>query len=263
VLLGERPGTLDPELGPTPTATFARALPISDPTELLRHRPDVRAAERQLAAATARIGVATADFFPRVSVTGFVGFLSGDVGRLLGTSAGTDARAWSLTPAVSWAAFDIGSVAARVRASEAQADAAAANYEKTVLAALEDVENSFLSYGKRQEQLKSLAEQAGASRQAAQLAELQYREGAADYLVLLDAQRTQLEAEDAVAQSEAAVNVAVVAIYKALGGVGQRSQLQVNAATDRPSANPNGTADRFAAEPLPRDRSARPIGVVP
>jgi len=263
VLLGERPGTLDPELGPTPIATFARALPISDPTELLRHRPDVRAAERQLAAATARIGVATADFFPRVSVTGFVGFLSGDVGRLLGTSAGFDARAWSVTPAVSWAAFDIGSVAARVRASEAQADAAAANYEKTVLAALEDVENSFLSYGKRQEQLKSLAEQAGASRQAAQLAELQFREGAADYLVLLDAQRTQLEAEDAVAQSEAAVNVAVVAIYKALGGVGQRSQLQVNAATDRPSATPDGTADRFAAEPLPRDRSARPIGVLP
>jgi len=261
VLLGERPGALDPELGPVPVASFARELPISDPTALLRRRPDVRAAERQLAAATARVGVATADYFPRVSVTGFVGFLSGDISRLFGTSATNDARAWSVTPTVSWAAFDMGSVAARVRASKAQADAAAANYERTVLTALEDAENSFLTYSKRQVQLRSLNEQAGASRQAAELAELQFREGAADYLVLLDAQRTQLEAEDAVAQSETAVNVAVVAIYKALGGVGRGSSVTVNlskaaspARTDEPAA---GT-DTDAASP---DRAVMPMGV--
>jgi multidrug efflux system outer membrane protein len=201
--------------------TYAKALPIGDPTDLLRRRPDVRAAERQLAAATARVGVATADLFPRVSVTGFVGFLSGDVGRLFGTSTGRDARAWSVTPSVNWAAFDIGSVRARLRASEAQSDAAAANYEKAVLTALEDTENSFVAYSTRQLQLKSLSEQAAASRRAAELADVQFREGVADFLVLLDAQRTQLDAEDSVAQSETAVNVAVVAIYKALGGVGQ------------------------------------------
>jgi multidrug efflux system outer membrane protein len=213
VLLGERPGALDQELRPASVPTYAKALPIGDPTDLLRRRPDVQAAERQLAAATARVGVATAELFPRVSVTGFVGFLSGDVGRLFGTSTGNDTRGWSVTPSVSWAAFDIGSVRARLRASEAQSDAAAANYEKVVLTALEDTENSFLAYSKRQLQLKSLSEQAAASRRAAELAGVQFREGVADFLVLLDAQRTQLDAEDSVAQSETAVNVAVVAIY--------------------------------------------------
>jgi outer membrane protein, multidrug efflux system len=221
VLLGERPGALDQELGPAPVATYAKALPIGDPTELLRRRPDVRAAERELAAATARVGVATADLFPRVNVTGFVGFLSGDVGRLFNTTPSADARAWSITPSMSWAAFDLGSVRARLRASQAQSDAAAANYEKVVLTALEDTENSLVAYSTGQEQLKSLTEQAGASRRAAELAATQYREGVADFLVLLDAQRTQLEAEDSVAQAETSVNVAVVAIYKALGGVGQ------------------------------------------
>ncbi len=221
VLLGERPGALDDELKAADVATYAKALPIGDPSELLRRRPDVRAAERQLAAATARVGVATADLFPRVNVTGFVGFLSGDVGRLFGTTSDNNAKAWAITPTVSWAAFDLGSVRARLRASEAQSDAAAANYEKVVLTALEDTENSFFGYSAAQTHLKSLTEQARASRRAAELADTQYREGVADFLVLLDAQRTQLDAEDAVAQAETAVNVAVVAIYKALGGVGQ------------------------------------------
>lgn len=221
VLLGERPGAIDEELHPVAVATYAKALPIGDPAELLRRRPDVRVAERQLAAATARVGIATADLFPRVNVSGFVGFLSGDVGRLFGTTPGNDARAWSISPAVSWPAFDLGSVRARLRASEAQSDAAAANYEKVVLVALEETDSSFLAYGARQAQLKSLIEQASASQRAAELAAIQYREGVADFLVLLDAERTQLEAEDAVAQAETAVNVAVVAIYKALGGIGQ------------------------------------------
>lgn len=223
VLLGERPGTLDAELKPQAVASYAKPLPIGDATQLLRRRPDVRVAERQLAAATARVGVATADLFPRVNVTGFVGFLSGDVGRLFSTTLPNDARAWSVTPTVTWAAFDLGSIRARLRASEAQSDAAAANYEKVVLMALEDTENSFLTYSKRQVQLQSLSEQAQASRRAAELADVQYREGVADFLVLLDAQRTQLDAEDAVAQAETGVNVAVIAIYKALGGVAQPS----------------------------------------
>jgi multidrug efflux system outer membrane protein len=221
VLIGKQPGALDQELRPAAVPTYAKALPIGDPAGLLRRRPDVRAAEQQLAAATARVGVATAELFPRVNVTGFVGFLSGDVGRLFGTTPGNDARAWSVAPTLSWAAFDLGSVRARLRASEAQSDAAAANYEKVVLTALEDTENSLVAYGTRQAELKSVAEQAAASRRAADLAETQYREGVADFLVLLDAQRTQLDAEDSVAQAETAVNVSVVAIYKALGGVGQ------------------------------------------
>jgi multidrug efflux system outer membrane protein len=221
VLLGQRPGTLDTELQPAEVPTYAKALPIGDTAQLLQRRPDVRAAERQLAAATARVGVATADLFPRVNVTGFVGFLSGDLGHLFNANAGDDSRAWSVTPSVSWAALDFGSVKARLRASKAQSDEAAVNYEKAVLGALEDTENSFVAYAKQQAQLKSLDEQAQASRRAAELAEVQYREGVADFLTLLDAQRTQLEAEDGVAQAQTAVNIDVVAIYKALGGVGQ------------------------------------------
>lgn len=233
VLLGKRPGELDAELKPVEVRTWAKALPIGDTADLLQRRPDVRAAERQLAAATARVGVAKSDLFPRVNVTGFVGFLSGDLGRLFNTNSGSDARAWSVTPSVSWAALDFGSVKARLRASKAQSDEAAVNYEKAVLTALEDTENSFVAYSKRQAQLKSLSEQAEASRRAAELAQIQYREGVADFLTLLDAQRTQLEAEDGVAQAQTAVNVDVVAIYKALGGVGQPEGKAEQVATSR------------------------------
>ena len=221
VLLGERPGAVDAELAPAEIRPYARALPVGDTTELLRRRPDVRAAERRLAAASARVGVATADLFPRVTVTGFVGFLSGNVGHLFSTAGGDDARAWSVAPSVSWPAFDLGSVRARLRGREAELDAASAAYAQAVLVALEDTENSFLGYAKQQAALKSLAEQARASAHATELADLQYRAGVADFLTLLDAQRTQLEAEDAAAQAQTAVNLGVVAIYKALGGVGQ------------------------------------------
>ena len=218
VLVGKRPGELDALLAPREAPAFAKALPIGDTTELLRQRPDVRAAERRLAAATARVGVATADLFPRVSLRGFIGFLSGGWGNLVSG----DNRAWQVTPSISWAAFDMGSVRARLRASEAQADGVAAQYEKTVLGALEETENALLSYAKQQAQLKFRLEQSVAARRAAELAEVRYRAGSSDFLPLLDAQRTQLAADDALAQAEAGVNVGVVAIYKSLGGWGEQ-----------------------------------------
>lgn len=217
VLLGERPGALGDLLTPAPTATFARELPIGDGADLLRRRPDVRIAERRLAAATARVGIATADLFPRISLRGFIGFLSGDAGDLLRSGS----KAWSVTPSVSWAAFDMGSVRARLRATEAQADGVAANYEKVVLVALEDTENALVAYANRQAQWRIVLEQTAAARRAAELAEIRYREGTSDFLTLLDAQRTQLAADDALALAEAGVNVGVVAVYKALGGWGE------------------------------------------
>ncbi|MEA3109291.1 MAG: outer membrane protein multidrug efflux system [Gammaproteobacteria bacterium] len=225
VLLGLHPGALDAELEPHTAPAYAKSLPIGtdgqDAGSMLRNRPDVREAERRLAAATARVGVATADLFPRVSVTGFVGFLSGDFSHMFSSSAGTDARAWAVAPTVSWPALDYGSVRARLRASRANADGALVNYEKTVLNALEDTENAFVGYREQQSRLKSLMEQAAASRRAQELAAAQYREGVTDFLTLLDAQRTQLSAESEVAAAEGEVNTSVVAIYKALGGVGQ------------------------------------------
>jgi multidrug efflux system outer membrane protein len=221
VLLGLRPGALDAELAPAPIRAFATALPVGDTTALLKQRPDVQAAERRLAAASASVGVATADLFPRVTVSGFAGFLSGDLGHLFSTGGADDARAWSITPTVSWAALDYASVRARLRGRQAQLDAARAAYGQAVLVALEETQNSFVGYAKEQAALGSLTEQARASAHASQIAELQYRAGVTDFLTLLDAQRTQLEAEDAMVQAQTQVNVRAVAIYKALGGVGQ------------------------------------------
>ncbi|WP_141454043.1 efflux transporter outer membrane subunit [Pseudoxanthomonas sp. z9] len=217
VLTGRRPGTLDAVLAPRETPALVKVLPIGDTGNLLRQRPDVRAAERRLASATARVGVATADLFPRVSIRGFVGFLAGDFSGLING----DNKAWSVTPSISWAAFDLGSVRARLRAVQAQNDGAVAEYEKAVLGALEDTENALLGYAKRQTQLLRVNEQATAARRAADLAEARYRAGASDFLTLLDAQRTQLAADDALAQAEAGVNVGVVAVYKSLGGWGE------------------------------------------
>ena len=216
VLAGERPGAFDDLLtaGGGRTAPFAKALPIGDAGDLLRRRPDVQAAERRLAAQTARIGVATADLFPRVRVTGFVGFLSGDLSSL-GEGA---SNAWSVSPAVTWPGLDIGGARARLRAQQARGDASLAVYDQTVLQALEDVENALVRYAQRQSQLRSLTEQAAASRRAAELARVRYKEGALDFLVLLDAERTVLAAEDAVALAETGVNTDVAALYKALGG---------------------------------------------
>ncbi|MFA0969098.1 efflux transporter outer membrane subunit [Pseudomonas amygdali] len=213
-LLGERPENLSVNLSPSKLPAIAKALPIGDPTQVLRNRPDIRAAERQLAASTARIGVATADLFPRVSLSGFLGFTAGR-GSQIGSSA---AKAWSLGPSITWAAFDLGSVRAQIRSADADAEGALANYEQQVLLALEESENAFSDYDKRQQRLVSLMRQSDASRSAARLASVQYREGTADFLVLLDAERERLAAEDSQAQAEIELYRGIVAIYKALGG---------------------------------------------
>ncbi len=213
-LLGQRPDQLSVDLSPAQLPAIAKALPIGDPTQLLRRRPDIRSAERRLAAATAQIGVATADLFPRVSLTGFLGFTAAR-GSQIGSSA---ANAWGLGPSITWAAFDLGSVRAQIRAANADAEGALASYEQDVLLALEESENAFSDYGKRQQRLQALMRQSDSSRAAASLASIQYREGTADYLVLLDAERERLSAEDAQAQGETELYRGIVAIYKALGG---------------------------------------------
>lgn len=218
-LLGQRPEQLSVDLPPRPLPVIAKALPIGDPAELLRRRPDVRVAERQLAAATANVGVATADLFPRVSLSGFLGFTAGR-GSQLGAAA---ANAWGVAPTISWAAFDLGSVRARLRGAEADADGALASYEQQVLLALEESENAFSDYAKRQQRLVSLVRQVEASRAAAEQAAIRYREGTEDFLVLLDAERERLAAEDAQAQAEIELYRGIVAIYKALGGGWQPS----------------------------------------
>ncbi|MBA1188083.1 TolC family protein [Pseudomonas entomophila] len=213
-LLGQRPEQLSIDLSPQRLPAIAKALPVGDPAQLLRRRPDIRSAERQLAAATAEVGVATADLFPRVSLSGFLGFTAGR-GSQIGSSA---AQAWTLAPSITWPAFDLGSVRARLRGAKAEAEGALANYEQQVLLALEESSNAFSDYGKRQQRVRALMRQSEASRKAAELASIRYREGTVDYLVLLDAERERLAAEDAQALGEVELYQGVVAIYKALGG---------------------------------------------
>jgi len=213
VLLGERPGALAGELAFREVPAHLTTLAVDSPAALLQRRPDIRAAERELAAATARIGVAKADLFPRLTLSGFFGFVAGDADQL-GESG---SRAWSVSPVLSWAGFERGTYASVVVA-EARTQAALAIYERTVLQALEETENAFVTYGTHRARLESVVEQATASRTAAELARIQYREGALDFLRLLDAERTLLQAEDAVAAAESDLNASVVLIYKALGG---------------------------------------------
>ena len=215
VLNGVRPGGLAVDLSPRPYPTLAKALPLGDPASLLRRRPDVRAAERRLAEATAREGVAAADLFPRVTVSGILGFVAGR-GSLFGTS---DSRAWAVTPALTWAAFDLGSARARLRGTEAVTRETLAVYDHTVLRALEEAENALVAYREQQRRLVSLTDQARESGRAASIARVRYREGLADFLDLLDAERTELQAQEAVAQAEAGVFTGVVSIYKSLGGI--------------------------------------------
>jgi outer membrane protein, multidrug efflux system len=215
VLTGTRPGELNADLAPRTYPAIAKVLPIGDPGELLQRRPDVRAAERRLAAATERQGVAVANLFPVVSVSGFLGFVAGR-GSLFFTG---DSRAWSVSPGLSWSAFDLGRARARVRGSSSATEETLATYEETVLRALEETEDALANYHAQQAVLIKLNDQARESKRAADIARLRYREGVVDFLSLLDAERTQLQAEDAVAQSEQEVYVAVIALYKALGGV--------------------------------------------
>jgi multidrug efflux system outer membrane protein len=214
VLLGERPGELDIDVSPKSFTPIAINLPIGDAGDVLARRPDIHVAEREYAAATARIGVAKADFFPHITLGGFLGFLAGNSNDFGGPST----RAWSLAPSISWPGLNVQRVRANLHASEARADAAQANYQQTVLLAIEDIDNAVTGFNQQRVRVDHLIEQSTQSKRAAELAQVRYQEGATSFLELLDAERTQLSAEDDLAQAEASINTRAVALYKALGG---------------------------------------------
>lgn len=214
VLTGREPNALRNLLDPAqPLPQVPDLIAVGDPGLLLRRRPDIRVAERALAASSARIGVAVADLFPRVSFTGSVGYAAASAGDLGNDGTGTRLVA----PGISWAAFDIGSVRARIAGSQARSVAALARYEQTVLQALEEAENTLVTHARAREQFMHLTASAAASDRAAELARLRYENGVVDFLQVLDAERTLLEAEDRLARSRTATATSLVAVYKALG----------------------------------------------
>ena len=180
---------------------------------MLRRRPDLRVAERTLAAETARLGVATADLYPRVTLSGSVGV---QATSFLGLGSGSERLA--VGPGIFWAAFDLGRVRARLWAQDARAEAALARYEQRVLLALEDTENALVDLTRQQARREFLQTSAQASESAANLARLRYQAGVADFLTVLDAERTLLESQDRLAESATRTATALIAVYKALGG---------------------------------------------
>jgi len=202
----------------TPQTSQLIALPpminIGNPEALLRRRPDIREAERSLAAATARIGIATADLFPRVTFNGNIGLEAASFSGL--GKPGSDT--WSFGPSITWALLDYGHVRARMKAAHAEADAALDAYQGTVLTALEETENALVDFCREQARREYLRKSERASASAARLARQRYEEGATDFLTALDAERVLFDAQDQLAQSNTRTFTALVAVYKSLGG---------------------------------------------
>lgn len=214
VLTGRQPMALSAGLtAQAPQPALPPLNTIGTPEQLLRRRPDVRAAERSLAGATARVGVAVGDLFPKVTLTGEVGYFAPTFGEF-GTS---EARFFSFGPSISWAAFDLGRVRARIGSAKALTDAALAAYEGAVLGALEDTEGALISYGRSQTRRDALQVAAAASDRAADLAQRRFEGGLIDFLEVLDAERTALSAELLLSQSRTDAATSLIAVYKALG----------------------------------------------
>lgn len=218
VLLGGQPGLLWNELTAPTQAAIIPALPpqaqVGMPAELLRRRPDIRRAERQLAAATAQVGAATADLYPKFSLIGSFGLQSiGASDWLMGRS-----RFWSIGPTITWPIFDAGKIRANIEIRNAQQEQAFHLYEKAVLSGLAEVESSLVNYSKEQSRYRALLEAASANRRAVAVAEDLYLHGLVPYLNVLDAQRNLYTAENDLVQSEANLAANLVALYKALGG---------------------------------------------
>jgi NodT family efflux transporter outer membrane factor (OMF) lipoprotein len=215
VLLGRSPGELAHELAerkPIPTIPITVAVGI--PAETLRHRPDIRRAERSLAAQTARIGVATADLYPKFRLFGSIGLESIDSSDFFDW----DNRFWSIGPGVSWRIFDAGAIRQNIEVQTARQEQALIAYQATVLDALEEVENALVAYAKEQRRRDALDKAVMAGQRAELLAMDRYKAGLVGFFNVLDTQRSLLVLQDELNQSNGAVIANLVRLYKALGG---------------------------------------------
>jgi len=215
VLLGEQPGKIHGEMekrGPIPVTPLSVAVGV--PADLLRRRPDVRRAERELAAQTARIGVATADLYPKFSLSGSIGLEALSLSNL--SSSGS----WTLSggPRITWAIFNAGAIRQNIEVQSALQEQALIQYEAAILSALEEVENALVAYVGEQHRRDDLREATQAAQKAVELAQHKYQAGLTDFNNVLDAERSLLSFQDQLAQSNGTVTSNLVRLYKALGG---------------------------------------------
>lgn len=217
VLLGDVPTAVLEEVQsdgaqqiPSPPAS----VPVGLPSDLLRRRPDIRRAEEALHAATAQVGVATADLYPKFSLTGSLGLQSGSL-----SSFGSIAnRYWSFGPSVNWSFLDGGRIRANIRLQEAIATEQGIAFRRTVLIALQDAETALVNFQKEQQRRVALEQAVDANRRAVELARLLYTEGRTDFLNVLSSQGQLFSSEAQLIQSVRLVSQNLVAVYKALGG---------------------------------------------
>jgi multidrug efflux system outer membrane protein len=197
VLLGQEPNALVQELIPeSAIPSSPPEVPVGLPSELLRRRPDIRRAERDLAAATARIGVATADLFPKFSITAALGLGSSTIGNLANSGSGF----WSILPGVSLPIFNRGRIHRNIAVQNAREEQAFVTYERTVLTSLQEVEDALVAFSENQTRRKTLAGAVDANRRAVELANQLYKQGLTDFLSVLQAERDLYASEDALAQ---------------------------------------------------------------
>jgi multidrug efflux system outer membrane protein len=215
VLVGRAPAALAQELG---TAGALPELPavesVGNPDSVVRNRPDVAAAERFTAAQHALVGVAKADYLPRFSIGGRAGYTTSEFSAL--GNEGT--FRYAVGPVVTWQAFNLGRVKTNVSLYQAREEEARAQYDQAVLAAQQDIQTSLVRYQSSRASAERLAEASAASERAAELARMRFTEGVADFLQVLDAERTQLESQERLVQSRIEAASAYAALYKATGG---------------------------------------------
>jgi NodT family efflux transporter outer membrane factor (OMF) lipoprotein len=228
ILLGRNPGSLNAELQsikklPSLPSTIA----VGIPADTLQRRPDVRKAERLLAAQTAEIGVAEADLYPSLKLSGSLGLDSLTAAKLF--TAGS--RSYSIGPSISLPLFHSGAIRANIRLQSSLQQEALASYKAAVLGALQEVENDLVAFAREQERNKALQESVDAAKKASSLAELQYKVGLTSFTNVLDAKRSLLSFQDQLAQSQGTMVANLVRLYKALGGgwnyQGDRDRSQV------------------------------------
>ena len=215
VLMGRPPASLNEELsGEGCIPRVPGELPVGMPSDLLRRRPDVRVAERQLAAATARIGQAVAALFPTFSLTGSFGPQSRDINHLLDNNS----LGFSIGPVIDWPIFDGWRIRSNIEVQNARQEQAVATYEKTVLTAFQDVENALVAFANERVRYETLVEAVEASQKSTELSSELYTRGFAPFLNVLESQRALYISQDAMIQSETTVITDLIALYKALGG---------------------------------------------
>ncbi len=215
ILLGEQPGKVHGELKKQePIPIPPQKVAVGVPADLLRRRPDVRKAERDLAAQTAKIGVATADLYPNFKLSGSIGLEALSTGDLLSTGS----RAYSFGPSISLPIFDGGAIRQNIEVQSALQEQYLIAYESAVLTALKEVENALVAYAQEQYRRQALMEATKAAKQAVELATSKYQAGLTDFSNVLDAERSLLSLEGSLAQSEGTVTSNLIRLYKALGG---------------------------------------------